>query len=172
MQSSRPDGADRPPSAPARLADMSEADLDAVLRIERASFPTPWSRDNFLFELRDNPFARNVVLRRGREVLGYSCLWLIDRELKINNIAIAPEHRGTGLGAALLDGVLELGAAESCTESTLEVRPSNLVARRLYESRGFEVIGRRKGYYQDTGEDALVMRAGLPAKRRPPTEHA
>ncbi len=169
MPSSKPDGTDPSPAVTARLAEMAEADLDSVLAIERVSFPTPWTRENFLFELRDNPFARNVVIRLTGKIVGYSCLWVIDRELKINNIAIGPEHRGSGLGAKLLDGVLELGVTEGCTEATLEVRPSNMVARRLYDSRGFEVVGRRKGYYQDTGEDALLMRALLSPPSRAST---
>lgn len=157
---------DAPPSGPApgprvRVSRLREADLDDVLAIERVSFPTAWTRDNFLYELRDNRFARNLALRADGKLAGYACLWVLEDELKINNIAVRPGLRGAGLGHALLRACLELGLAECCAEATLEVRPSNLVARRLYERYGFRETGRRPGYYQDTGEDAVLMAARL-----------
>jgi ribosomal-protein-alanine N-acetyltransferase len=136
---------------------MTEADLDEVLDIERASFPTPWSRGNFEFELRDNPFAGNVVIRERDVLSGYACFWIVDTDLRLNNIAIAPASRGRGLGARLLEWVIQKAVAAECEEVTLEVRPSNAVARKLYETRGFLEVGRRRGYYQDTGEDAVLM---------------
>lgn len=144
-----------------RLDTMREEDLDDVLAIERTSFPTPWTRDNFLFEIRDNPFARNLVVRVGRGLAAYACLWVVERELKINNIAVHPHRRGAGLGHLILRAALERGLAERCAEATLEVRPSNLIARRLYERYGFREVGRRRGYYQDTREDAVLMAASL-----------
>ena len=150
-----------PPRAPVRVTRLREADLDAVLAIERVSFPTAWTRDNFLYELRDNRFARNLALRADGKLGGYACLWALEGELKINNIALRPDLRGLGLGHVLLRACLEVGLAEGCTEATLEVRPSNLVARRLYERYGFREIGRRSGYYQDTREDAVLMAARL-----------
>jgi len=144
-----------------RVSRLREADLDAVLAIERVSFPTAWTRDNFLYELRDNRFARNLALRADGKLGGYACLWALEGELKINNIALRPDLRGLGLGHVLLRACLEVGLAEGCSEATLEVRPSNLVARRLYERYGFREIGRRSGYYQDTREDAVLMAARL-----------
>jgi ribosomal-protein-alanine N-acetyltransferase len=160
MPSSRggTEGAARPR---VRVDRLRPADLDAVLVIEKVSFPTPWTRDNFLYELKDNRFARNLALRVGGGLAGYACLWVLDGELKINNIAVHPERRGTGLGHVLLRAALEVGVAEACAEATLEVRPTNLVARRLYERYGFREVGRRRGYYQDTGEDAVLMVARL-----------
>lgn len=143
------------------LEPMSEADLDAVLAIERVSFPTPWTRDNFEFEIRSNPFARNFVVRRDGALVAYACVWIVGDELKINNIAVHASRRGTGLGSQLLSRLLERGRVEGCVEAELEVRPSNLRARRLYERHGFREVRRRKGYYQDTQEDALVLVAGL-----------
>jgi ribosomal-protein-alanine N-acetyltransferase len=150
---------DAPPRP--RVSRLREADLDEVLAIERVSFPTAWTRDNFLYELRDNRFARNLALRAGGRLAGYACLWVLEDELKINNIAVRPDLRGSGLGHTLLRACLELGVAEHCAEATLEVRPTNLVARRLYERYGFRETGRRPGYYQDTGEDAVLMTARL-----------
>lgn len=140
---------------------MAEDDLDAILEIERESFLTPWSRDNFRFEIRSNPFARNLVVRRDGGVVGYACIWIVGDELKINNIAVRSGWRRRGLGTALVRHVLERGRAEGCTDAELEVRPSNLEARRLYERHGFREVRRRKGYYQDTREDAVVMVARL-----------
>lgn len=140
---------------------MADQDLDQILAIEAEAFPTPWTRDNFRFEIHSNPFARNPVVRRGAEVLAYACAWVVGDELKINNIAVQSAWRGRGLGAALLRHVLERGRNEGCTEAELEVRPSNEVARRLYERHGFRAVRRRKGYYQDTREDAIVMVAPL-----------
>jgi ribosomal-protein-alanine N-acetyltransferase len=149
-----------------KLEVMTEADLDQVLDIERASFPTPWTRENFEFEIRSNPFARNFVVRAGEEVAAYACVWVIGDELKINDIAVRATRRGNGLGSELLRLLLERGRAEGCAEAELEVRPSNLHARRLYEGHGFREARRRKGYYQDTREDAIVMTLPLrPAAR-------
>lgn len=143
------------------ITPMREGDLDEVLAIEEASFTVPWSRKSFLFELRDNPYAWNVVLRAEGRVVGFTCLWVVGDELKINNIAVLPDWRGRGLGGALLRWVLRFARSEGCSEATLEVRPSNVVARELYRLHGFEEVGRRKGYYRDNNEDAILMTARL-----------
>lgn len=164
MQSS-PDKADRGrPSL--SVAPMVEDDLDEVLAIEKVSYPTPWTRESFLFELRDNPFAWNVVARLEGRLVGYASAWRMDRQLRINNIAIRPEARGRGLGRELLGWLLREAAAWGCREASLEVRPSNRIARSLYESFGFREISRRRGYYQDNHEDAIVMAVELPGASR------
>ena len=140
---------------------MRASDLDEVLAIEEASFSVPWSRESFLFELEANPYARNFVLRREGRIVAFACLWVVDDELKINNIAVHPGERGKGCGKALLRWVLDHGRSLGCTEATLEVRPSNQVARDLYVAHGFRQVGRRKGYYRDTQEDAILMAAEL-----------
>jgi ribosomal-protein-alanine N-acetyltransferase len=140
---------------------MTAGDLDQILAIEQASFQTPWTRRSFLFELRENPFAWNLVVREGERVVAYACLWTVDRELKINNIAVHPDDRGRGHGRRLLVEILSRARAKGCVEATLEVRPSNSAARSLYRSLGFHDVGRRKGYYEDTHEDAILMSATL-----------
>jgi ribosomal-protein-alanine N-acetyltransferase len=140
---------------------MTLEDLDDVLVIERASFQTPWSRGAFRYELTQNRVARCLVARRGRRLLGYLCLWEIGHEIHVTNLAAHPDLRRRGVARALLGAVLGDAKTRAVSLAFLEVRPTNTEALGLYESFGFRVIGRRKGYYFDTGEDALVMEARL-----------
>ena len=143
---------------------MTLDDMDEVHVIERASFQTPWSRAAFRYELTQNRVAHCTVMRAGRRVVGYLCLWEIGHEIHITNLAVDPGFRRRGVARALLGQTIE-GARRSGVELVfLEVRPTNVEALALYESFGFSVIGRRKGYYFDTGEDALVMEARLDAE--------
>ena len=140
---------------------MALSDLDQVLDIERASFPTPWTRAAFCYEIEQNKVARCTVLRGRRGIVGYLGLWEIGHEIHITNLAVHPESRRRGVARQLLGAALIEGVARGVTLAFLEVRPSNTRALALYESLGFQVIGRRNGYYFDTGEDALVMEARL-----------
>jgi ribosomal-protein-alanine N-acetyltransferase len=140
---------------------MRSRDLDEVVAIERASFTLPWSRGAFLYEMEQNRVARCWVTRDGARVVGYVCLWEIGDELHVTNIAVHPEFRQRGIGRTLLTSVLEDARSRQLRIVGLEVRPSNREALPLYESFGFKVVGRRKGYYYDTGEDALVMELRL-----------
>lgn len=151
------------------LAPMTLDDLDEVLGIERASFQTPWSRGAFRYELTENRVARSVVVRIGRQLTGYLCLWEIGHEIHITNLAVHPSFRRRGIARALLGSILEEARRSGVELVFLEVRPTNVEALNLYESLGFRVIGRRKGYYFDTGEDALVMEARLGAEAAGPT---
>jgi len=153
---------------PLRLAPMTLEDLDEVLAIERVSFQTPWSRGAFRYELTQNRVARSVVVRAGRQLVGYVCLWEIGHEIHITNLAVHPSFRRRGAARALLGHILEDARASGVELVFLEVRPTNAEALTLYESLGFCVIGRRKGYYFDTGEDALVMEARLDAETMGP----
>jgi len=139
---------------------MAESDLDQVEAIERDAFTVPWPRESFRYELR-NPRAHNLVARLEGRVVGYVCVWLVAGELKINNVAVRRDHRGRGVGARLIEAVLDLGRSHDCFEATLEVRPSNAQARTLYERFGFREVGRRKRYYPDSGEDAILMTLDL-----------
>ncbi len=145
----------------AAVSPMLPSDLDEVLAIEEASFAVPWSRESFRFELQANPYARNLVMREGTKIVAFACLWIVYDELKINNIAVDAGERRKGFGAILLRWILDFGREHGCTEATLEVRPSNFAARALYVAHGFREVGRRKGYYRDTQEDAILMAAEL-----------
>jgi ribosomal-protein-alanine N-acetyltransferase len=137
---------------------MGEADLDEVIEIEKVSFSSPWTRQSFLFDLQENPIARSMVARsQSGELIAYACCWHLYDELRINNIAVHPGHRGEGVGRAILRRVLEEGRRAGCKLALLEVRPSNAAARALYESEGFSQVGRRKNYYREEREDALVL---------------
>ena len=145
-----------------RIESMRPEDLPEVMAIEKQTFPVPWTRQNFLHEIRDNPFSSNWVVRsEAGEIVAYANVWVVDRELRINNIAVREASRRQGYGAGLMIHLTELGRGKGCECASLEVRPSNLPALRLYEKLGFRVVARRKGYYSDSREDALVMRAHL-----------
>ncbi len=145
------------------LAPMTLDDLDEVMAIERASFKTPWSRGAFRYELSQNRVAHCTVMRAGPRIVGYLCLWEIGHEIHITNLAVQPEFRRQGVARALLDAMLDGARRRGVELVFLEVRPTNTDAIGLYDSFGFQVIGRRKGYYFDNGEDALVMEARLAA---------
>ena len=146
---------------------MRPNDLGDVLVIERASFSMPWSRGAFLYEIEQNQVARCWVGRDDARIVGYICLWEVADELHITNVAVHPDSRRRGIARALLDSVFERARASRSRMVLLEVRPSNVEALALYESLGFRVVGRRRGYYYDTGEDALVMEAPMaPAEPR------
>jgi len=141
------------------ISGMSVEDIPGVLVIENASFPTPWSESAFRYELLENPYA-SLFVAKTRDtvaVIAFACAWIVDQEMKINNIAVHPDFRSRGVGTRFLKFLLEYAASQGCREVTLEVRPSNEVALHLYHQAGFVPVGRRKQYYTDTHEDAIVM---------------
>jgi ribosomal-protein-alanine N-acetyltransferase len=157
------------PAVEVTLEPMTLEDLDDVLVIERLSFQTPWSRGAFRYELSQNRVARCSVARWRGRLVGYLCLWEIGHEIHVTNLATHPDVRRRGVARALLGAVLDDARERRVTLVFLEVRPTNVEALGLYERFGFRVIGRRKGYYFDTGEDALVMEARLSGET---SEHA
>ncbi|HBV87750.1 ribosomal protein S18-alanine N-acetyltransferase [Desulfosporosinus sp.] len=140
---------------------MCMDDLEAILKIEIASFSTPWSLQAFQAELKDNEYARYVCLEVEGKVIGYMGLWFILDEGHITNVAIAPNYRGQHWGEFLMRSVMSKMKDEGMERMTLEVRASNRPAQSLYNRLGFFTAGIRKGYYADTGEDALIMWAEL-----------
>ncbi len=136
---------------------MTEEHLDGVMVIETLSFKIPWSRSAFIDELTTNQMAVYVVAVSGREIIGYGGLWRILDEGHITNIAVHPEFRRCRAGSRIMDKLLEICQREGIKSLTLEVRKSNIPAQRLYENYDFKAEGIRKGYYSDTGEDALIM---------------
>ncbi|MCU0483092.1 MAG: ribosomal protein S18-alanine N-acetyltransferase [Chloroflexi bacterium] len=144
---------------PARLAiePMTHADLAAVHEIERASFTTPWPSYAYRTELDTNRLAHYLVVRVGPTVVAYAGLWLLVDEAHVTTFAVAPAWRRQQIGERLILALLDLAVARGAREATLEVRLSNLAARRLYEKYGFAPVGIRPRYYSDDHEDALIM---------------
>ena len=136
---------------------MTLDDLDAVVAIEAATFPTPWSRDSFQQELERNVAARYLVAEMEGQVIGYAGAWIILDESHITNIAIEESCRGHGYGRALTASLMQYLSNLGASYATLEVRRSNLRAQSLYQSLGFVQLGVRKRYYEDNREDALLM---------------
>ncbi len=141
---------------------MAETDLEQVLEIENEAFGSPWRREHFSFEIRENRWAVTTAVRHRGQVVAYASTWRIHGELKVNNIAVRWDWRRRGLGRWLLRRLLRDAAAAGCTVARLEVRPSNAAALALYRAHGFVETGRRPGYYRPEGEDALLMETVLP----------
>ena len=136
---------------------MTLADLDAVHAIERSSFSVPWPDDAYRNELLTNRLASYVVARAGEDIVGFGGLWVMVDEAHITTFAVDPRWRRRGVGEWMLLGLLDRAAERHAREATLEVRLSNMPARRLYEKYGFRPVGIRPRYYSDNGEDALIM---------------
>jgi len=139
------------------VAPMTIADVEAVQAIELASFSAPWPPNAYLTELQTNRLAHYMVIRIGTEVVGYAGLWLMVDEAHVTTFAIHPDWRRRHLGDRLLLALLDIALDRRAAEATLEVRLSNLPARRLYEKFGFRPVGIRPRYYTDNQEDALIM---------------
>lgn len=136
---------------------MTLSDVEAVHRIEEDTFAMPWSRESFVNELTQTKCARYLVVQEGEEVVAYAGAWLVLEEGHITNIAVRGDERGKGYGRLVTKALLQYGANLGAEYMTLEVRRSNLVAQSLYKSLGFVPVGFRKRYYEDNGEDALLM---------------
>jgi ribosomal-protein-alanine N-acetyltransferase len=135
------------------------ADLDAVLEIEQASFNNPTTREWYETELQRPDVCYVYVLRLApmAAVAGFCAFWRVIDQIHINNLAIHPDFRGRGLARTLLTRVLEDAGAIGAPHATLEVRRSNVAARKLYEQAGFTLAGVRTSYYTNPIEDALIL---------------
>lgn len=136
---------------------MRLEDLDEVQRIEEASFTTPWPPNAYRSELLTNRLASYLVARSDGRIVAYGGMWLMVDEAHITTFAVHPAWRRQRIGERLLLAFLDLARDRRAREATLEVRLSNLAARRLYEKYGFRPVGLRPRYYSDNNEDALIM---------------
>jgi ribosomal-protein-alanine N-acetyltransferase len=148
---------------------MTLDDLEQVVALDQVSFSLPWPAHSFRYELLDNEFSRlwvaetvpaesealpsSVVPR----VIGMIVVWLIIDEAHIATLAVHPQHRRRGVGRQLLLTALQGCATQGAVSAKLEVRERNEIAINMYRELSFEVVGRRKRYYQDTNEDAILM---------------
>ena len=162
---------DSNPNASARIIvrPMVLDDLEQVVALDQLSFSLPWPARSFRYELLENDVSRLWVAEvnftgaeanatgKTSKVIGMIVVWLILDEVHIATIAVHPQYRGLGIGRQMLLIALRECAAQGAVMSTLEVRENNHIAIDMYRKLGFEVVGRRKRYYKDTNEDAILM---------------
>lgn len=139
-----------------RIEPMDLRDLEEVLQLESRAFRSPWTRGMFLVELEANS-GRYLVARAGEELAGYGGIRVFVDEAHLMTLAVREDMRRRGIGTVLLAALMKEAARMGGRLMTLEVRRSNLPAISLYEGFGFRVVGVRRGYYGESGEDALVM---------------
>ena len=144
-------------AVPITLTPMKRRHLRAVCRIEQLCNPRPWSYSLFLSELRYAESRAYVVARRGHEVVGYAGLMVIADDGHVTNVAVHPDHRRQAIATRMMLALARRALDEHLAAMTLEVRVSNTGAQDLYRRFGFAPAGARKGYYADSGEDALIM---------------
>lgn len=145
-----------------RIRKMELSDLDRVVEIDHSSFSLPWPPNSFVFELQRNPASRCWVAELEDEkgiwsVAAIIVTWFIVDEVHIATIATASELRQKNIGRRLMVHVLVQAVKEGATKSFLEVRRSNVAARQMYRSLGYQEDGVRPRYYQDNHEDAILM---------------
>ncbi|MBO0777194.1 MAG: ribosomal protein S18-alanine N-acetyltransferase [Actinobacteria bacterium] len=144
---------------------MASADLPAVELLERQLFgEEAWSRRLLATELASLPGRTYLVAEDAGEVAGYGGLFVTGGQAEVLTLAVARQRWGQGVGSLLLDALLAAARQHGCSEVFLEVRADNDRAQRLYLHRGFTRIGLRRGYYQPSGTDAVVMRLDLAAR--------
>jgi ribosomal-protein-alanine N-acetyltransferase len=136
--------------------EMSIDDMEEILQIEKKSFIAPWTRTMF-GETLTSSISKAFVLEENKVIIGYIVFYIADVEAHIMSLAVDPVRRRQGYGRQLLSHAIKLLREDDISECYLEVREHNDDARGLYKKFGFEVIGRRKRYYTESGEDALVM---------------
>lgn len=150
------------PPLPYTLRRMARADIPGVVEVDQLSYPRPTRASFFEHELGGNDLAHyHVVVHRGaagvETIVGFAGVWFVAGEIHVSTIAVHPDWRGRHLGELLFLNLLLLGCELEAFMTTLEVRTSNLAAQQLYAKYRLEEVGRRKRYYRDTGEDAILM---------------
>jgi [ribosomal protein S18]-alanine N-acetyltransferase len=148
------------------VRDMEPADVKTVVAIEQESYTVPWSEATFRGLLRRRD-AEMIVAVGGDRVVGYAAFWCVVDQGELGNVATTAGWRRRGIGARLIIEILRRADQRGVREIFLEVRPTNAAARRLYDAFGFVQVGRRRNYYQEPVEDALVLRRPV---RLPTTE--
>ncbi len=138
------------------IQSMTMDDLEEVSQLEKLCFSDPWCKENFREEV-EHRFTIPLVTKIDNKIVGYICLWNVDFQLEIANIAVAPEFRRRGIGKIMMERVISEAKEKGCESVILSVRESNLPALKLYGEFGFIEIGRRKHYYRFPVEDAMVM---------------
>ena len=136
---------------------MTADDVPAVYAVEVSSFAVPWSMQSFLDEMEKNVCARYMVAEKNKEIIAYAGAWIVLEEGHITNVAVHAAQRGQGVGTQVVQALMQYAANLGVQYMTLEVRKSNHAAQALYMRLGFVELGVRKRYYEDNGEDALLL---------------
>lgn len=139
-----------------RFERLTEAHIPSILKIENQANGAPWSERSFRNEL-SHAHGVFLVAILSAEVVGYGGTWLMIDEAHITTVAVAEEHRRKGIGRRLMLEILQIAKERGMLTSSLEVRAGNTPAITMYENLGYEPVTRRKGYYPDNREDAIVM---------------
>jgi ribosomal-protein-alanine N-acetyltransferase len=134
--------------------------LPSILEIEELSFPSPWTLNAFKAELKKS-ISHLWALRVAEVLSGYICFWMFANEIELLSLAVHPQKRCRGLGHYLVTSMIERGMCEGIRQFWLEVRPSNGLAKSLYQRLGFKEVFTRPLYYHDTREDGIVMNLNL-----------
>jgi ribosomal-protein-alanine N-acetyltransferase len=140
------------------IREAESKDAAAIAEIETLCFSPPWSLEDFLYEIEENELAHYLACFDGPRLIAYAGLWAVLNEGHISNVAVHPDFRGRGVGAALIDALIEWARRLwELSDFTLEVRASNVAAIRLYQNAGFREEGRRRRYYTNPTEEAIIM---------------
>ena len=150
-------GTKEPGPAELEIGRMRRRHLRGIMAIERQVYPRPWSPSLFIAEMSDPSNRSYIVARIGRDIVGYAGMICYGDEAHVTTIAVDPVHQRRKIGTRLLSELIQTAIEMGARAVSLEVRVSNWGAQRLYTRFGFRPVGVRKGYYQETGEDALVM---------------
>jgi len=145
-----------------KIQSLSHKHLSAILELDKACFGGLWSKEGYQREL-DSPNSEIQGIfsqKTGEKLLGMGCFWSILEEAHITILAIDSQYHRQGMGAALLYSLIKTARKHYLERATLEVRASNLAAISLYEKFGFKTAGRRRRYYTDNDEDALILWLG------------
>lgn len=148
------------------VREAARGDISAIVAIERASFSDAWTAGMFGSHLLRGAGNTFLVAMDDSMLAGYAIAQTVSDESELLNIAVDPARRNRGIGALLLDGVMDCCRTAGAAEIWLEVRASNAAARTLYDTRGFSAVGVRKRYYHAPREDAIVLRADFLATAR------
>ena len=136
---------------------MTIDDVPVVVELDKMSFSLPWPERSFRFELTDNPASRCWVAEADGRIIGMIVVWLIVAEAHVATLATHPDFRRQGIAKKLLSHALQYLSSEGAQSSFLEVRASNTAAQEMYRKFGYKESGRRRHYYKDNDEDAILM---------------
>ena len=141
---------------------MTRGDIEQVHDLELRSFPTPWLKKSFQYELEDNKaahlwVAEHIIDDGEKKIIGMTIAWLLVDEAHIATIAVDKDYQRRGIASRLVYTALTELAKKGAIVATLEVRESNQAAQVLYQQFGYQAVGRRKAYYRDNHEDAILM---------------